>query len=114
MEDDTIQDLSLHFDQLDQLTRNVLLVRLANELEEGLDLGIVYCGRHKYESYFRRMGQYNSHLVQMAEKLGFPALAEQLSRIPQMRSVMPRRVFDELDADRSFLVLPLSRTANRG
>jgi len=64
---------------LGSLDRDVLLIRLANELEEFLDLGILYCGDEK-----RRQANYHEGsgklLIKMAERLGFPELALQLER----------------------------------
>ena len=58
-------------DTLDEIGRNVLLMRLANELEERLDLGILYCGEAKYQRYAER----DRHLPEIAQKLGYPMLA---------------------------------------
>ena len=64
-------------DALGPFDRGVLLIRLANELEEYLDLGILYCGdeRRRQTNYVDHNGQL---MVQMAEKLGFPALGNGL------------------------------------
>jgi (p)ppGpp synthase/HD superfamily hydrolase len=56
--------------------REVLTVRLANELEEHLDLGILYCPNA--EERLAWADRYGGLCVEMAERLGFPALAEQL------------------------------------
>ncbi|HEY9297702.1 MAG TPA: HD domain-containing protein, partial [Phormidium sp.] len=67
-------------DTLSSIERDVLLIRLTNELEEYLDLGILYCGSQKYQRYVN----HSSHLmVKMAEELGFPTLAEQLTTVLQ-------------------------------
>lgn len=58
-------------DTLDEVGRNVLLMRLANELEERLDLGILYCGDAKYQRYAER----DRYLPEIAQKLGYPTLA---------------------------------------
>ncbi|MBE9034930.1 DUF6817 domain-containing protein [aff. Roholtiella sp. LEGE 12411] len=74
----TITNICDRFDALDSIDRNILLIRLANELEEYLDLGILYCGDVKYQRY---INHYNYQLVEMAEKLGFPTLAVELARV---------------------------------
>lgn len=64
-------------DRLGPLERDVLLIRLANELEEFLDLGILYCGEEKRQqaNYINTIGKL---MIQIAEKLGFPQLALQI------------------------------------
>jgi (p)ppGpp synthase/HD superfamily hydrolase len=63
---------------LDPRERDVLLVRLANELEDHLDLGVLYCadaGRR------REHVSASLHLcVDMARRLGFPQLADALAQ----------------------------------
>ena len=67
-------------DSLELIDREVLLIRLANELEEYLDLGILYCGQLRQKQY----ANHDSHLiVEMAEKLGFPSLAAELATAQQ-------------------------------
>ena len=68
-------------DQIDALTqvdRDVLLMRLANELEEYLDLGMLYFGedRRRRTNYLNDNGQL---MIRMADKLGFPALGAALA-----------------------------------
>lgn len=63
---------------LDSVNRDVLLIRLANELEEHLDFGILYCGELKFN-------QYTAHnlelIVEISEMLGFTILANELKRV---------------------------------
>jgi (p)ppGpp synthase/HD superfamily hydrolase len=64
-----------NLDSLNQLEKEVLLIRLVNELEDYLDLGILFCGVKKRA----QAGSLNSSgrlLGDTALKLGFPALAE--------------------------------------
>lgn len=72
----TIPEIYQQLDELGPSDRDVLLIRLANELEEYLDLGIVYCGDTKYQQYIQREGHL---LVEMAQKLGYPTLATELA-----------------------------------
>ncbi len=67
-------------ESMELIAREVLLIRLANELEENLDLGILYCGHLRQKEY----ANHDSHLiVEMAEKLGFPSLAAELATVQQ-------------------------------
>ncbi len=94
---------------LGPLDRDVLLIRLANELEEFLDFGILYCGDEK-----RRQVNYvdstGKHMIKMAEKLGFPKLAVELEKAFEeaVRAEIPG-VLRRPDARNfSFLVAPQS------
>jgi len=92
---------------LDPVGRDVLLMRLANELEEYLDLGILYCGDEKRQqaNYINRNGQL---MTQMAEKLGFPALAATLEQAFKEAAVadLPPTLRRPHDQNDSFLVAP--------
>lgn len=59
--------------------RHVLLIRLANELEDHLDLGILYCAN--FEKRLRYVNRSGDLMVKMAEELGFPSLATELERV---------------------------------
>lgn len=66
-------------DTLEPVDRDVLLMRLANELEEYLDLGIFYCGdeRRQQTNYVNDSGE---SMIRIAERLGFPTLATNLAQ----------------------------------
>jgi (p)ppGpp synthase/HD superfamily hydrolase len=66
-----------HFDNLTQFERNVLLMRLANELEEYLDYGLIYCASVKQDFYSHHS---QDMIIEMANKLGFHALANDLEK----------------------------------
>jgi (p)ppGpp synthase/HD superfamily hydrolase len=73
----TVAAISARLDAMDPIERDVLLVRLANELEDHLDLGILYSADHAW-----RLGFMKKDLpatVDMAERLGAPALAKRLA-----------------------------------
>jgi (p)ppGpp synthase/HD superfamily hydrolase len=75
----TISAICDSLDALSPIDRDVLLMRLANELEDHLDLGILYCGNVKQrQHYINRSG---AILVKIAEELGFPTLAADLAQI---------------------------------
>ena len=58
--------------------RDMLLLRLANELEDHLDLGALHCVNA--ESRRKHIQSYLHQCVQMAERLDQPVLAEALER----------------------------------
>ncbi|HKZ05210.1 MAG TPA: HD domain-containing protein [Methylomirabilota bacterium] len=73
----TIPDILARVDALTLIERDVLILRLANELEDHLDLGILYL-----EDAPRRRDFLQRDLpaaVEMAERLGVPALATALA-----------------------------------
>ncbi|NJP10990.1 MAG: hypothetical protein HC866_17180 [Leptolyngbyaceae cyanobacterium RU_5_1] len=74
---DTIPAIHNHLYKLDDIDRNVVLMRLANELEERLDLGILYCGDFKQQQYSDRDGHL---MIEIAQQLGFPVLATELEQ----------------------------------
>ena len=72
----TIPEISARLDAMTPVERDVLLVRLANELEDHLDLGILYLADVE-----RRRALMRDDLplaIDMAERLGYPALAAAL------------------------------------
>jgi len=75
---DTIPKIHERLEALDSRERDVLLVRLANELEDHLDLGALYCA-----DAARRRDRVSASLhlcVDMAKRLGFPKLASALAQ----------------------------------
>jgi (p)ppGpp synthase/HD superfamily hydrolase len=96
-------------DTLSQLERDVVLIRLANELEDYLDLGILFCGMKK-----RAQGDYlnfgGNILCEIARKLGFPKLAEVLkTEFGKVEAASKQKRFDAIGSrDFSFVAPPLS------
>lgn len=73
---DTIPIIRESLDSFDPIDRDVLSIRLANELEEHLDLGLLYCTNTKQNNY----SNHNTQLVvEIAEKLGFSSLGNELA-----------------------------------
>jgi (p)ppGpp synthase/HD superfamily hydrolase len=105
--DQTIHTISDRFDELKQIERDVLLIRLANELEEHLDFGILYCGNLKYQQYITHNGYL---MVDMAHKLGFPTLAIALDKLLKETAVaqIPVKLDDLLDRSSAFFIVPKS------
>ena len=106
--DQVIRSVSDGLEGIAAIERDVVLMRLANELEEFLDLGILYCGEQ------RRLGTSASHrcrlMVEIARRLGFPSLSEELTRaIDETKSAMlPAELLKPHARNSSFLVAPQS------
>lgn len=61
-------------DCLNQFEREVVLIRVANELEDYLDLGVLFCGTKKrIQAGYHSSGE--NIVGDIAQKLGFPELA---------------------------------------
>jgi (p)ppGpp synthase/HD superfamily hydrolase len=80
------QTTALLHDTLDGLSpmdRDVLLMRLANELEHQLDLGGLYYvrGEAAQKWYQEHIEDYGAVLADMAEKLGYPSLSVGLAAV---------------------------------
>jgi (p)ppGpp synthase/HD superfamily hydrolase len=73
----TIPAIRAQVDAMTALERDVLLIRLANELEDHLDLGILYSGDAPRRLRFMREDL--PAAVEMARRLGHPGLAESLA-----------------------------------
>jgi (p)ppGpp synthase/HD superfamily hydrolase len=80
-QEDNIINIYQNLEQFDRLQKDILLMRLANELEDYLDGGVLYCDNAK-----KRLNYLNScgHLmVEISIKLGYSQLATVLDRIFQ-------------------------------
>ena len=64
---------------LEPIDRTVLLIRIANELDDLLDLGVLY--DISAESKHRRYTKFGSMMIEMADKLGFPNLGAELAQV---------------------------------
>jgi (p)ppGpp synthase/HD superfamily hydrolase len=104
-----MREMHEKLDTLSSLEQDVLLIRLANELEDYLDLGILYCGREKRRqaNYFGDNGQI---LMDMAKKLGFPSLAVDMAAVFKETAEAQASFGLGVPAfrDTSFLIAPLS------
>jgi (p)ppGpp synthase/HD superfamily hydrolase len=72
----TIPTIRTRLNTLNHHARQVLLIRLANELEDHLDLGVLYCGNAQHRREYIISSLFMS--VEIAQKLGFPSLATDL------------------------------------
>ncbi|HEX3033616.1 MAG TPA: hypothetical protein VHT73_00580 [Thermodesulfobacteriota bacterium] len=66
-----------HIDALSTKEREVLLMRIANELEDHLDLGMLYCGKDKSA----KLDASVSAIIEIAEKVGGADLANKLALV---------------------------------
>ena len=104
----TIPAIHDRVDTLVEIDRDVLLIRLANELEEYLDLNILYCGDVKQLEY----AKHSHHLVvDMAEKLGFPALATELTNLLRepASTEIPIELRDQNGKTFPFFIVPMRK-----
>jgi (p)ppGpp synthase/HD superfamily hydrolase len=69
--------LGSQIDTLTSLDRQVVLMRLANELEEYLDYGVLYNGVQLRQTYQAAA----PHIAPLARTLGYPDLADECDRI---------------------------------
>lgn len=68
-------------DALSSTERDVLLMRLANELEEYLNQSILYCSEKKRVKRIGRINRDGHLMMKVAQKLGFPTLAAELEQV---------------------------------
>ena len=106
--DSSIRSVSSGLEDLAPMDRDVVLMRIANELEEFLDLGILYGGERK------RLATSEAHrcrlLIEMARRLGFPALSAELEQAVAdcAAAVLPAELLRHGAPDSSFLLAPAS------
>lgn len=74
---DTIPVLRDNIDALDPIDKNVILMKLTNELEHYLDLELFYYG----DTETQRLIQRGHIMIEIAEKLGLPTLAADLAQV---------------------------------
>jgi (p)ppGpp synthase/HD superfamily hydrolase len=104
---ETLSTIRSGLQRLTPVDRDVVLVRLANELDDHLDLETLYCGNADNR---RAVGETRQRpYVELAQELGFPELAAALDRA--FRAVLSADVPPRLRTDRraSFHVRPPSR-----
>jgi (p)ppGpp synthase/HD superfamily hydrolase len=105
--DQTIRSVSGGLDAMTQAERGVVLMRLANELEEFLDRGVLYCGDRK------RRAISDPHrcrlLIEVAQRLGYQNLSDELAkRIAEASSSLPAELLPARTNNSSYLVAPAS------
>ena len=95
-------------EELGQTDKDVLLIRLANELEEYLDCGMAYNGIEKGQRYLK----HDSNAIKnLAIELGFPTLAQSLLEAIELNehAPIPLELCNLVDKSSSTLLLPKSR-----
>lgn len=107
--DKTVPEIYARFEHFDSKERDIILIRLANELEEFLDFGILYSGVEKRRHYNYIDGVGKIMLI-MAEKLGYPALAKEIEKefLEVMKVDIPPSIRLTDGRDFSFLIAPQS------
>src|SRR5262245_3475910 len=92
--------------------RQLLLMRLANEVDDHQDLGLLYVAEAERRRSFIRTAL--NRCVGMAEQLGHPALAAELARV--LHETLTTAVSPSLRGatDDSFLLAPASHTWRPG
>lgn len=106
------ETIGAFYERVDELSapeRDVLLIRLANELEDHLDLGILYCrnAAHRREEIERSL-----HLcIALAEAIGQTLLASELTRVFEeaRSSAIPESLRHAWDY--TYLLMPASGMA---
>ena len=108
--DDHIRGLHDRIDTLDGIDREVVLMRLANELEDCVDLGVVYCcNSESRKSSLRSCG---GLMVEMANRLGHPALAVEMEHAfrATVLAESPVELRNLTQHERAFVIAPRSYT----
>lgn len=105
-DDTSIAAIGAGLDSMSPRDRHVLLVRLANELEDHLDLGVLYCGNALQRR--EAIGKSLHACTDLARRLGQPFLASELSRM--FDEVMSAEVPESLrhPQDYTYLLPPQS------
>lgn len=96
-------------DTLDHTDRQVITIRLANELDEYLDLGILYEGGSR-QRVIDHTNRTKDILVQIALGLAIPQLARELARVfdAALAADLPPSLIQPSEDDESFVVPPAS------
>ncbi|MFB2919364.1 MULTISPECIES: DUF6817 domain-containing protein [Aerosakkonema] len=77
--EESISAIAQSLNTLTPSDRQVLLMRLANELEDHLDLGILYCANFEKRLHYVKCS--GDLIVKIAKELGFATLAAELTRV---------------------------------
>jgi (p)ppGpp synthase/HD superfamily hydrolase len=109
---ETIGALADTMESLSERERQVILMRLANELDDHQDLGLLYVAEVARRRELIRGGLHRC--VALAERLGYPALATELARV--FKETMTGEIPSALRGPRddSFLLAPASHTWRPG
>jgi (p)ppGpp synthase/HD superfamily hydrolase len=105
--EETILSTCDRFESLNIAEREILLIRLANELEEYLDLGLLYCGVLKQEQYSNRA---RNLILEMAEKLAGTDFSNKLKQAFQEAELaqIPIEFQNQTNRNYSCVIVPKS------
>ena len=103
-----LEELQGRFFQLSEINRQSLLIRLADELEKCVDLGVLFVSSGPGGK--RSLQTKGPVRVELARKLGYPALAEQLQVAHEtiLKSEIPSVLCNGHKVRRDFCQRPLS------
>ena len=106
--DQTISAIHDGLHELGPIDRDVVLLRLANELEDNLDWGILYCSNaDARRQSTQRMGH---TVVEIAAELGFPGMAAELEQAFKGTALaeIPVELQGQYSQTGDFLIVPRS------
>jgi (p)ppGpp synthase/HD superfamily hydrolase len=98
--DDTLQTAVSGFSRLDRLSRECLLIRLANDLEQMTDLDMLY--RTKFQEALSRISRRIEWMEELARLLGYDALATSLRQAFEALFALPAGEFEALRDSKHF------------
>ncbi len=101
----SVLDLSSGIAELDPLDRQVVLVRLANALEDHLDMALAYCRKVQARSYLDRSV---AAMVELAISLGYPHLAAELEGAAEATALAQIPPSLRVDRRRTYVTAPAS------
>jgi (p)ppGpp synthase/HD superfamily hydrolase len=103
-----LEELQERFSELSAIDCDSLLIRLADNLEKFVDLGVLFSSRGAGPK--RSIQKKGPTRVELARKLGYPALAEQLQTAHEaiLNAEIPSILCNSNWAKRDFLLAPLS------
>jgi (p)ppGpp synthase/HD superfamily hydrolase len=106
---ESIPRLAAMVDALDDVDREVIAIRLANELDEYLDYGVLYEGGDR-QRVIDQTSRTQVVLAQIAERLGWPQLSREITRMldATMAADVQNTLAEPAGADESFVVPPAS------
>ena len=103
-----LKELQGSFSELSAIDRDSLLIRLADNLEKCVDLGVLFTSKGSGPK--RSIQTKGPARVELARKLGYPELAEQLQAAHEaiLNAEIPSILCNSNGAKRDFLLVPLS------
>jgi (p)ppGpp synthase/HD superfamily hydrolase len=105
----TIQMILNRVQDLEQWERDVVVIRLANELEEFLDFGLAYCGEHRRNQALYQEENFDV-VIQLSHKLGYSELGHELATtFSATKNIQfPLQLRGSQPSEESFSIVPRS------